>query len=221
MLHQIDFVLRGSSAAVARLRGRGDHSPQTGSRAATSSRSWRIPPAIPILILGAAVYTLGNPSLHGSFPERTRSWPLTSSGKAAPQGFRVRLGEPPAPGETFGMVGGGGYYLGEITLTPSFEIPGDGTIRIDVAATRHDLQRHDPGGLAAISWGIDMMDFDNPANEISKIIAVFDTGTATASGPPGYSLAIPQGAHRLLEIDIEWAWQDNKQSLTFRHSNQL
>ena len=135
------------------------------------------------------------------------------------QEFDVSLGQPPRPGQTFGLVGGGCYYRGRIKLAPEFTVPGDGTVHVRLDsdhATRTDLQRGNCGGLAAIGFGESLMDLD-PVARIVEIRGTFDRGQAANRLADGNErlLVIPRGATRLLRVEFDWEWEQNRKTLVF------
>ena len=77
------------------------------------------------------------------------------SGSFGAQSFPISIGNPPDPDQSYGIIGGGGYYLADITIVPQYEAPGDGSILVKLGrdqVTNTVRARRDPRGIALISW---------------------------------------------------------------------
>ena len=135
------------------------------------------------------------------------------------QEFEVTLGRPPQPGVTYGMVGGGGYYRGVVTVAIIYELPGDGTIRLraDRARSRvNTLQQQNPGGLALLTWSFALSDL-NAGCCVSGGRAVFDHGMAAfeKSEDGSFTAYVPRGQSRLDRIEVLWKWENISRTLRF------
>lgn len=145
----------------------------------------------------------------------------SDSGTFGAQSFQISIGNPPDPSQTYGMVGGGGYYLADITIAPRYEAPGDGSVRImlgrDQVANKVQARR-DPGGLALISWSISLSDLDDPSSLFKEVRVRFDH-TAVIADPLGsgvFKAYVPRGATRLLGVEADWKWEQIRKTLSFR-----
>ncbi len=137
---------------------------------------------------------------------QTHPYPLIGVVELTPQSFQIHHGNFESTQDR-GMVGGGGGYLAEETEAPRYEIPGDGTLRLDLRLSRKVLYRNDPHGLAIVGWSIDLESSDI----IKDVRIVFDTGTVS-SNDPGQSASlfkIPKGARHVLRIETDYEWLEN------------
>ncbi len=135
------------------------------------------------------------------------------------QEFEVILGRPPQPGVTYGIVGGGGYYRGIVTVAISYQLPGDGTIRLRADGGRskvNTLQRQDPGGLAILTWSFALADLTAGCC-VSGGRAVFDNAVAAFEKTEDGSFIayVPRGQSRLDHIEVLWNWESISRTFRF------
>jgi hypothetical protein len=157
------------------------------------------------------------------------------SGEPQPQSFDVFAGNANEKNRSGGFVGSGGYYYAVVTVAPRWEIADDGTAKIILSGQRimkKEIDRRNPGGLAAISWGIDLMDMENPSGLVQDVTVHFahkagsepTSSAAKIAKPDGgaYKAQIPDGASELTHFDIHWKWIGrNDKTLTFEVHAQL
>lgn len=139
--------------------------------------------------------------------------------KPEPQAFEVTLGRPPAPGVTYGSIGGGGYYRGVVTVAISYELPGDGTIRLRADNDRSNvntLQQQDPGGLAILTWGFALSDLTAGCC-VSGGRAVFDNAMTAfdTTEDASFTAYVPRDSRRLNRIEVLWKWVNISRTLRF------
>jgi hypothetical protein len=161
-----------------------------------------------IMVGATVVFTVGHPPRSTAFQPvvRTAGRGATGSGNSRAQTFIVQVGAPLPPGVTCGAIGCAGYYRALISIAPSFEIAGDGKIRISLNATTKTLEQRDATGLAAIGWSV-----PSPEQSVREVRVTFNTGTVSASTQP-YQLVIPPAATRLSHIDVIVSdWEGPKQ----------
>ena len=132
------------------------------------------------------------------------------SGSFGAQSFPISIGNPPDPDQSYGIIGGGGYYLADITIVPQYEAPGDGSILVKLGrdqVTNTVRARRDPRGLALISWSISLSALDDPSSLFKEARVRFDTATVIADpvGSGIFKAYVPPGGTRFLGVEADWS----------------
>lgn len=167
-----------------------------------------------LLLIASAPLAARNNASTGTAPEMV-------AGDPAPQSFEVFAGDANESTQNRGMTGGGGSYHARVTVAPRYELPGDGTVRILLGSDRVTadvIERRDPGGLALITWSIDLSYMDDPSDRVRAVTARFDGGATAVSEQAGagtYVFPLPNGASRLEGFRVAWEWKDQRKTLDF------
>jgi hypothetical protein len=113
------------------------------------------------------------------------------------QSFTVSYGQPRPAGESGGLIGVSSAFRMRVTVTPTYELPGDGMLHLKLGITSEDLiETREPMSLAALQWGLARQE----VGQVAQMRIMFDRGTVTGQGEGIFP--IPQGASRIVGLEL-------------------
>lgn len=153
-----------------------------------------------------------------SISQTTGAWKLNEKVTPPAQSFELYFSGG-TPSETGQDTGDTPFYHGRIRVAPVIDYPTETKLSIGLFTNevkREDIVRRNPGGLALVSWSIDLSGIDYPYQALKQVRATFDRGgTVNSDGDANREFVIPAGATRLERFEVDFEWLSFKKTLTF------
>lgn len=108
-----------------------------------------------------------------------------------------------------------GHFVARITITPRVTVSEDGVAHITVSLAREEVERSNPGGLARVTWEMDLADCDSDVS-IQSIKVMLLGRTVTAKNG-----RVELRGSGLGTVYVQYKWLDNERSLSFDYAQLL
>lgn len=109
-------------------------------------------------------------------------------------------------------MGWTGHFVARITITPRVTVSDDGVAHIQVFLSREELERRNPGGLARVTWEMDLSDCDSDVT-IQSIKVGLAGRTVTAENGN-----VKLDGSRVGSVYVQYKWLNNERSLSFDYA---